>query len=79
VGYRCNGRELQALPVGADALAACEPIYDEMPGWRESTVGIRDYRELPKNARAYLERVQELLQTPIDLISTGAEQRHHHP
>jgi adenylosuccinate synthase len=73
VGYRCNGRELQALPVGADALAACEPIYDEMPGWRESTVGVRNYRELPKNARAYLERVQELLQTPIDLISTGAE------
>jgi adenylosuccinate synthase len=73
IGYRCNDRELQALPVGADALAACEPIYDEMPGWKEPTVGVREYQHLPKNARAYLERLQDLLQTPIDLISTGAE------
>jgi adenylosuccinate synthase len=73
VGYRCKGKELRTFPVGADALAACEPVYTEMPGWTGSTVGTREYSRLPGNARAYLERIQELLEVPIHLISTGAE------
>lgn len=73
IGYRCNGHELQAPPVGADALAACEPIYVDVPGWRESTVGVRELARLPANARAYLKRLEELLEVPVDMISTGAE------
>ncbi len=72
-GYRCDGREQDTLPVGAEALARCEPIYEELPGWRESTVGITEYSDLPENARAYLRRIEELAGLPIDLISTGPD------
>jgi adenylosuccinate synthase len=72
-GYRCDGVEVDAPPIGADGLATCEPIYEELPGWKASTVGIRDYDSLPANARAYLGRLENLVQTPIDIISTGAE------
>lgn len=73
VGYRLNGVVCDILPVGAEALAECEPIYEEMPGWKENTVGIRRYEDLPLAARKYLERVQELCEVPIDIISTGPD------
>ncbi|MDX1608790.1 MAG: adenylosuccinate synthase [Halofilum sp. (in: g-proteobacteria)] len=72
-GYRCNGEALQDIPVGADSLACCEPVYEELPGWQSSTVGARSVEELPANARAYLRRIEELAEVPIDMISTGAE------
>ncbi|MDG4583488.1 MAG: adenylosuccinate synthase, partial [Candidatus Competibacter sp.] len=73
VGYRCEAERLDHVPLGAEALAACEPIYEEMPGWRDSTFGIRRYEELPAAARAYLRRVEELTDTPIDIVSTGPD------
>jgi len=73
VGYQCGAERLEYAPLGAEALAACQPIYEEMPGWRDSTVGVRRYAELPANARAYLRRVEELTDTPIDIISTGPD------
>jgi adenylosuccinate synthase len=59
--------------LGAEALAACEPIYEEMPGWRDSTVGVQRYEDLPANARAYLRRMEELADAPIAMISTGPD------
>ncbi len=73
IGYRCQGKRLESVPVGADTLAACEPIYDELPGWRKSTVGVKDYDGLPDNARAYLKRIEEIVGIPIDIISTGPD------
>jgi adenylosuccinate synthase len=73
VGYRSGGKELLTPPVGAEAFAACEPIYEEMPGWKEATVGIKEYARLPANAKAYLERLAEITEAPIDIISTGPE------
>lgn len=73
VGYACDGRELQSAPCGADALAKCEPIYEDMPGWSESTLGVKRLENLPKNARAYLKRIEEVSGVPIDIISTGAD------
>ncbi|ALG67690.1 adenylosuccinate synthase [Beggiatoa leptomitoformis] len=73
IGYRCNGQELYLAPTGADAIANCEPIYIDMPGWKESTIGIRRYEDLPANAKAYLEKLEELIEVPIAMISTGAE------
>ena len=73
VGYQCGPQKLDNAPLGAEALAACEPIYEEMPGWQESTFGVRCYEELPANARAYLQRIAELTDTPIDIISTGPD------
>jgi adenylosuccinate synthase len=74
VGYKVAGGERRdILPVGAEALSICEPIYEEHPGWKESTVGVKRYADLPANARSYLERLQELVAAPIALISTGPD------
>ena len=73
VGYQCASKKLDSAPLGAEALAACEPIYEEMPGWTDSTVGVQHYENLPANARAYLRRMEELADAPIDLISTGPD------
>ncbi len=73
VGYQCGTERLDHAPLGAEALAACEPIYEEMPGWRDSTVGVKHYEDLPANARAYLRRIEALTDTPIDLISTSPD------
>jgi adenylosuccinate synthase len=73
VGYRMDGTVHDILPVGAEEIARCEPVYEEMPGWRESTVGARHHEQLPRAARDYLARVEELGGVPIALISTGPE------
>jgi adenylosuccinate synthase len=73
VGYRTNGVVSDILPVGAEALAECEPVYQEVPGWRESTAGLRRFRDLPRAAQDYLERIEEICGVPIALISTGPE------
>ncbi len=73
VGYRSNGVVAQEPPLFADAFADVEPVYEEMPGWKESTIGVTSYEALPRNARAYLERLQVLAGVPIDIISTGPD------
>jgi len=73
VGYRSNGTVSKEPPLFADAFADVEPVYEEMPGWKESTIGVTSYDALPKNARAYLERLQQLAGVPIDIISTGPD------
>ena len=73
VGYKCEGVGRETPPVGAEAFAVCEPVYQEMPGWKQSTVGIKRYEDLPDNARAYLARIEEVTGAPIDIISTGPE------
>jgi adenylosuccinate synthase len=73
VNYQHGLERLDSAPVGAEALAACQPIYEEMPGWRESTGGVKRYEDLPITARAYLRRIEELTDAPIDLISTGPD------
>lgn len=56
-----------------EAFAEVEPVYEELPGWKEPTVGVQRYDELPLNARAYLERIESLVGVPIDVVSTGAD------
>jgi adenylosuccinate synthase len=73
VGYKVGGEERDILPVGAEALAICEPIYEEHPGWSESTVGIKSFDQLPKNAQSYLRRLEALVEAPVALISTGPD------
>jgi Adenylosuccinate synthase len=73
VGYRVGNETRDILPVGAEALAICEPIYEEHPGWKESTVGIKSFDDLPKNAQAYLRRLEALVKAPIAIISTGPD------
>ena len=83
VAYKLDGQEVATPPVGADRFERCEPVYIEMPGWKESTVGVKTRDALPENARSYLRRIEELCETPIDIISTGPDRDEtivlHHP
>jgi adenylosuccinate synthase len=73
IGYRLNGEARDILPFGAENIAGCEPIYEEIPGWQQSTVGITRYEQLPAAARHYLERIEAICGVPADLISTGPD------
>ena len=73
VGYEVEGRMSDILPVGAEELARCVPVYEAMPGWMESTVGVKSYDGLPQAARNYLERISQLTGVSLDLISTGPD------
>jgi len=71
--YELDGKKITTPPIGADLYEKCVPVYEEMPGWSESTVGAESYDVLPDNAKAYLKRIEELTKTPIDIISTGPD------
>ncbi len=83
VGYKIEDKVSDILPVGAEELALCVPVYEEMPGWQESTVGVKQHDKLPKAARDYLARIEALCGVPIDMISTGPDRDEtivlHHP
>jgi adenylosuccinate synthase len=82
-GYRVAGAPLALLPTGAEAVAECEPVYEDVPGWDESTFGVKSFAALPAAARDYLRRIETLTGVPIAMVSTGAERDEtilvHHP
>ena len=71
--YELDGDRLRSPPWGTDDLARCRPVFETLPGWKSTTVGMRRYEDLPDPARAYLDRMQALVGVPIQLVSTGAE------
>ena len=73
VGYEANGMAMDIPPIGADAYEQCKPSYIEMPGWSESTVGVKSFDGLPDNAKAYIKKIEEVIGVPIDIISTGPD------
>ncbi len=73
VGYDLDGQRLDYLPTAADQQARCVPIYEEMPGWSESTEGARSWADLPAAAIKYVRRVEELIECPVALLSTSPE------
>jgi adenylosuccinate synthase len=73
VNYKLNGETLDAPPGGADLIEQCEPVYIDMPGWSESTVGTKSYDDLPAAAKAYLDKVESVCEAPIAIISTGPD------
>jgi len=72
-GYELDGKQIDLLPVGADDVAGCKPIYETVSGWTESTFGVKTWEGLPKNAQAYLKRLEQLCGVPIAIVSTGPE------
>ena len=76
VGYELGGQQLDILPLDADDIAACKPVYETLPGWSDTTAGLTNWEQLPLNARRYLERVQQLIGAPIDMVSTGPDRVH---
>ncbi len=72
-GYTMNGASVALLPSGADAVAECRPVYESMRGWKETTVGVKDFDALPAAARGYLRRIEALTGVPIAMVSTGPD------
>jgi adenylosuccinate synthase len=75
-GYKVNGKPVAVPPIGAEGLACVEPVYETLPGWSESTFGVRSYNGLPKNARDYLKRMEEVSGAEVAIISTGPDREH---
>jgi adenylosuccinate synthase len=75
-GYELDGETTDILPMGADDIARCKPIYESMPGWSDSTVGVTVYDELPEAARRYLERIAQVTGVPIHMVSTSPDRDH---
>ncbi len=75
-GYELDGEITDILPMGADDIERCKPIYETLEGWTDSTVGVTDYAKLPVNARRYLERIEQLTGVPIAMVSTSPDREH---
>ncbi len=73
VGYKMNGKRRDILPFGAELIEECEPIYEELPGWQASTVGITQFDALPAAAQSYLNRIEAVCRIPVAMISTGPD------
>lgn len=73
IGYDLDGKRFDYLPFAADQQARCVPVYEDMPGWSESTEGARSWADLPANAIKYIRRVEELIGCPVALVSTSPE------
>ncbi len=73
VAYRYRGGEITIPPAGAENFADCEPVYIEMPGWQQSTIGLKSWDELPAQAVAYLRKLEEFCGVAIDIVSTGPD------
>jgi adenylosuccinate synthase len=71
--YRCHGKTLTEFPSDIAQLAACEPVYESMPGWSEPTKGVRRFEDLPANARRYVARLEEVTGVPAAIVSTGSD------
>ena len=75
-GYELDGETIDILPMGADEIARCKPIYEVMPGWSDSSVGVTEYDKLPENARRYLKRIEETTGVPVHVVSTSPDRDH---
>lgn len=75
-GYMLDGEKIDLLPMGADEIERCTPLYETLPGWSESSVGVTQYEQLPANAKAYLRRIQEVTGVPIHVVSTSPDRDH---
>ena len=75
-GYRMDGVVTDILPLGAEEIARCVPIYEHMEGWSSSTVGVTEYDKLPIAARLYLQRIEQVTGVPIHMVSTSPDRDH---
>jgi adenylosuccinate synthase len=75
-GYELDGETVDILPMGAEDIERCTPIYEVMPGWSDSTVGVTQYDKLPVAARLYLQRIEQVTGVPIHMVSTSPDRDH---
>lgn len=70
-GYKYKGQIMDTFPADLDILAECEPVYETLPGWTEDITSVKEFRDLPLNAKLYVQRVEELTRVPVDIVSVG--------
>ena len=75
VAYDLDGREIQSPPSTIASLSRCKPVYIEMPGWKEDISGVKDFEDLPENAKAYVRKLEEITGTPVGMISVGPDRQ----
>ena len=75
-GYELDGEHIDILPLGADEISRCKPVYETMVGWSDSTVGVTQFDQLPVNARLYLQRIEQVTGVPIHMVSTSPDRDH---
>ncbi|ARV17192.1 Adenylosuccinate synthetase [Curvibacter sp. AEP1-3] len=75
-GYEVDGEKVDILPMGADEIERCKPIYEVLEGWSDSTVGVTQYDKLPVAARLYLQRIEQVTGVPIHMVSTSPDRDH---
>lgn len=75
-GYELDGEQIDLLPMGADDITRCKPIYERMDGWADSTVGVTQYDDLPINAQLYLQRIAHVTGVPVAMVSTSPDRDH---
>ncbi|MES0874060.1 adenylosuccinate synthase [Sinimarinibacterium thermocellulolyticum] len=75
-GYKVDGRPVEVPPIGAEGLAKVEPIYEELPGWKSNTYGVKRFGDLPEKARNYLRRIEEVTGVELAIVSTGPDREH---
>jgi adenylosuccinate synthase len=73
--YQYQGKEIHNVPIGAESFGQCTPVIEEVDGWKESTVGITAYEDLPLNAKRYIQRIEEMVGVPVHILSTGPERK----
>ena len=73
VSYRCAGETIREIPADLSLLEACQPVYETLPGWNESTAGVREFGRLPRAAQAYVDRLADLVEGEVGIVSTGPE------
>jgi len=73
VGYEVDGKTINQFPSRVDTLDKCQPVYEELPGWQVPTTDIREYEQLPPQARQYIARLEELISCPANIICVGPE------
>jgi len=71
--YKLDGEQINYFPASAAALQRCQPVYEELPGWRQDTSEVRSYDELPQKAKNYLAKLEELVGCPVDMVCVGPE------
>lgn len=76
IGYELDGEQVDILPMGADDISRCKPVYETMQGWTQSTVGVTRYDELPAAARLYLQRIEHVTGVPVAVVSTSPDRDH---
>lgn len=70
-GYICDGKQLEEFPKDLHQLEKCKPVYEEFKGWKEQTTGVKDFENLPKEAKSYIKSIERMLGTEVEIVSTG--------